>query len=100
MFFSLKIREKGSFSKVGSADMSSLTSVSVGTGTVALHKRLVSAPVHAGYTGYAGWHVVATIPMKFGTAHGKSRPEVGSGFPIEAYGNRGVSRPSLVIGIS
>ena len=50
------------------------------------------------YTEYAGWAVTAGIPVKFGTAHGRSRPEVGSGFPIEAYGNRGVSRPSLVIG--
>ena len=25
------------------------------------------------------------IHVKFGTAHGRSRPEVGSGFPIEAY---------------
>ena len=37
------------------------------------------------------------IPVKFSTTHGRSRPEVGSGFPIEAYGSRGNSRPSLAI---
>ena len=37
---------------------------------------------------------------KICSAHGRSTPEVGSGFPIEAYGSRGVSRPSLVIGNS
>ena len=46
------------------------------------------------YTAYAGWAITA------GNAHGKSRPEVGSGFPIDAYGNRGVSRPSLICGSS
>ena len=34
------------------------------------------------------------------SVHGRSTPEVGSRFPIEAYGSRGVSRPSLVIGYS
>ena len=52
------------------------------------------------YTAYAGWAVTAGIPVKFGNTHGKSRPEVGSGFPIDAYGNRGVSRPSLICGSS
>ena len=37
---------------------------------------------------------------KFLTAHGRSRPEVSSGFPIEAYGSGGVSLPSRVIGNS
>ena len=52
------------------------------------------------YTEYAGCAITAGIAVKFGTAHGRSRPEVGSGFPIEAYGTRGVSRPSRVIGNS
>ena len=52
------------------------------------------------YTEYAGWAVTAGIPVKFGTAHGRSTLVGGSGFPIEAYGSRGVSRPSLVIGNS
>ena len=52
------------------------------------------------YTAYAGWAVTAGIPVKFGTAHGISRPDVGSGFPIDVYGSKGVSRPSLVIGNS
>ena len=50
------------------------------------------------YTEDEGCAITTGIDMKFGTAHGRSRPEVGSGFPIEAYGSTGVSRPSLVIG--
>ena len=42
------------------------------------------------YTGYAGWHVTAGIPVKFGTAHGRSRPEVGSTTRIDANGEKGV----------
>ena len=38
--------------------------------------------------------------MKFGTAHGRSRPEVGGAKCIDYYANGGVSRPSLVIGNS
>ena len=49
---------------------------------------------------YAGCCVTTGIPVKFGTAHGASRPVVGSTKCIEAYGSRGVSRPSLVIGNS
>ena len=52
------------------------------------------------YTAYAGCAVTSIIAVKFGTAHGRSRPEVGSGFPIESYGSRGVSRLSLIIGNS
>ena len=44
--------------------------------------------------------VTAGIPVKFGTAHGRSRPDVGSGFRIEAYGSRVVIRPSLICGTS
>ena len=50
------------------------------------------------YTEDEGCAITTGIHMKFGTAHGRSRPEVGSGFRIEAYGSRGVSQPSLVIG--
>ena len=52
------------------------------------------------YTAYAGWAVTAIIAVKFGTALGRWRPEIGSGFPIESYGSRGVSRPSLICGTS
>ena len=45
---------------------------------------------HDPYTGYAGWHVTAGIPVKFGTAHGRSRPEVGSTKRIDANGEKGV----------
>ena len=47
------------------------------------------------YTGYAGWAVTTRIPVKFGTAHGRSRSEVGSMKYTDVYGSRGVSRPSL-----
>ena len=41
-------------------------------------------------TEYAGWAVTARIPVKFGTAHGRSRPEVGSTNRIGANGKKGV----------
>ena len=49
------------------------------------------------YTAYAGWAVTAGIPVKFGAAHDRSRPEVGSMKRIDVYGTGGVSRPSLLI---
>ena len=49
------------------------------------------------YTGHAGWAVTAGIPVKFGTAHGRSRPEVGSAKCIDLYGSGVVSWPSPVI---
>ena len=52
------------------------------------------------YTGDAGWAVMTGIPVIFGNAHGRSRPEVGSMKCIDAYGGRGVSGPSLGIGHS
>ena len=52
------------------------------------------------YTGYAGCHITAGIPVKFGTAHGGSRPEVGSAKCIDVYGSGGVSRPSRILGKS
>ena len=52
------------------------------------------------YTAYAGWAITAGIPVKFGTAHGRSRPEVGGVKCIDVYGSGGVSRPSLVLGNS
>ena len=48
------------------------------------------------YTEDAGWAVTTRIAVKFGTAHGKSRPEVGSTKCIEVYGSGGVSRPSRI----
>ena len=38
------------------------------------------------YTVYAGWAVTAGIALKFVTAHGRSRPEVGSAKCIGACG--------------
>ena len=48
------------------------------------------------YTGYAGCHITAGIPVKFGTAHGGSRPEVGSAKRIDVYGSEGLSRPCRI----
>ena len=42
-------------------------------------------------TGYAGLAVTARIPVNFGAAHGRSRPEVGSAKCIGAYGRKGVT---------
>ena len=39
---------------------------------------MVNLRVEGHYTGYAGWAVTAGIPVKFGTAHDRLRPEVGS----------------------
>ena len=43
------------------------------------------------YTEYAGWAVTTGIPVKFATAHGRSRPEVGSMKCIDVYGRKGVT---------
>ena len=51
-------------------------------------------------TEYAGWAVTAGIAVKFGTAHGRSIPDVGSMKRIDVYGSGGVSQPFLVIGNS
>ena len=48
------------------------------------------------YTEYAGLAVTAGIPVKFGTAHGRSGAEVGSTKRIEFYRSRAVSRPSRI----
>ena len=52
------------------------------------------------HTRYAGWPVTVGISVKFGTAHGRSRPEVGSTKCIDVYGKGGVSRPSRISGKS
>ena len=52
------------------------------------------------YTGYAGWAVTAGIPVNFGTAHRRSRPEVGSAKRTDMYGSGEVSRPSHNFGKS
>ena len=49
-----------------------------------------AAPV-PGYTKYAGCAITAAIPVKFGTAHGRSRPDVGSAKCIDAYGRNVIS---------
>ena len=49
------------------------------------------------YTGYAGCAITAGIPVKFGTTHGRCRPDVGSTKRIDVYGSGGVYRPYLVI---
>ena len=50
------------------------------------------------YTEYAGCAITRDISVKFGTVHGRSRPEVGSAKRIDVYESGGVSRPSLVPG--
>ena len=45
---------------------------------------------------YAGWIVTARIPVNFGTAHGRSRPEVGSTKRSGASDKKGVSQVSLI----
>ena len=52
------------------------------------------------YTEDAGCAITTTIPVKFGTAHVRSRLEVGSMKRIDVYGSRGVSRLSLICGTS
>ena len=52
------------------------------------------------YTEYAGCALTACIPVKFGTAHGRSRPEVGNGFRIDANSRKGVSPFSRIFGTS
>ena len=52
------------------------------------------------YTGYAGCAITTGIPVKFGTAHGRSRPEVGSAKCIEAYGRKGVTPAPRIFGTS
>ena len=42
----------------------------------------------------------ADIPVKFGTAHGESRPEVGSTKCIGACGEKGVPRVSRIFDTS
>ena len=52
------------------------------------------------YTEYAGCALTAHIPVKFGTAHGRSRPDVGSAKRIDAYGRKGVTPAPRVFGTS
>ena len=49
------------------------------------------------YTEYAGCAITAPIPVNFGTAHGRCRPDVGSAKRIDVYGSTGVNRPYLMI---
>ena len=52
------------------------------------------------YTEYAGCAITTAIPVKFGTAHGRTRPEVGSTKCIEAYGRNGVNPAPQIFGTS
>ena len=58
----------------------------------------LSGPWH--YTEYAGCAITTGIPVKFDTAHGRSRPEVGSTKCIGACGEKGVPRVSRIFGTS
>ena len=49
---------------------------------------------------YAGCAITAGIPVKFGTAHGRPRPEVGSAKCIEAFGRKGVIPAPRIFGTS
>ena len=51
-------------------------------------------------TEYAGWAVTARIPVKFGTTHGKWRPDVGSTKRIDAYDRKGVTPAPRIFGTS
>ena len=52
------------------------------------------------YTGYAGCAVTTCIAVNFGTAHGRSRPEVGSTKRIDVYGRKGVTSSPRNFGTS
>ena len=52
------------------------------------------------YTEYAGWAVTARVPVNFGTAHGRCRPEVGGTKRIDAYGRKGVTPVPRIFGTS
>ena len=52
------------------------------------------------YTEYAGCAITTAIPVKYGTAHGGSRPEVGSTKRIGASGQKGVPPAPRIFGTS
>ena len=52
------------------------------------------------YTEYAGCAITARIPVNFGTAHGRLRPEVGNRFRTDAHGRKGVPPFSRIFGTS
>ena len=52
------------------------------------------------HTEYVGWAITAGIPVKFCTAHGRSRPEVDSTKRIDVYGSKGASQLSRIFGKS
>ena len=52
------------------------------------------------YTEDAGCAITTGIPVKFGIAHGRSRPEGGSMKRVDVYGSRGVSQISRIFGKS
>ena len=59
-------------------------------------EKLVLVP----YTGYAGCAITAGIPVKFSTAHGRCRPDVGSTKCIDVYGSGGVTPTPRIFGTS
>ena len=56
--------------------------------------------IYLTYTEDAGFAITKGIPLKFGTAHGTSRPEVGSKKCIDVYGRQGVIPAPLFFGTS
>ena len=52
------------------------------------------------FTEYAGLAVPTPIAVKFGTAHGRSRPEVGSAKRIDSNGTKRVAPFSRIFGTS
>ena len=56
--------------------------------------------VGGSYTEDAGLAFTAGIPMKFRSAHGRLRPEVGSGFLIDGCARKWVPPSSRIFGTS
>ena len=57
---------------------------------------MIKAVLPYAYTGYAGCAITMVIPVNFGTAHGKSWPEVGSPNALTSMGEKGLSRPPKI----
>ena len=53
---------------------------------------------HIIYTEYAGWAVTLGTPVKFGTAHRRSRPEFARTKCIDVYGSGVILWPYLICG--
>ena len=57
-----------------------------------LCRRFTKLTLPSAYTAYAGWAVTVGIAVKFGNAHGRSKPDVGSMKCIGACGGKGQCR--------